>query len=169
MAAALVGEGLGTAFQHSRWRPSRALPVQRRRPRAAAASGQAAGSGDGPAERHPGSGGSGGDAPPPTAAAGAGSGNLSATGKPLAPWTMTFDLRERETIWTEENQARRNRGWAPSRGELPCAAFRVPNRFARRPTASHPLILCCHGCRRAWFASWPVISWIWMLKRWVMQ
>ncbi|PSC71746.1 ATP-dependent zinc metalloprotease FTSH mitochondrial [Micractinium conductrix] len=26
--------------------------------------------------------------------------------KPLAPWSLTFDLRERETLWTEENQAR---------------------------------------------------------------
>ncbi|GAB4820354.1 hypothetical protein N2152v2_007400 [Parachlorella kessleri] len=26
--------------------------------------------------------------------------------KQLAPWTLTFDLRERETIWTQENQAR---------------------------------------------------------------
>ncbi|KAL4857589.1 hypothetical protein ACK3TF_002438 [Chlorella vulgaris] len=32
--------------------------------------------------------------------------NTTANGKPLAPWTLTFDLRERETLWTEENQAR---------------------------------------------------------------
>jgi hypothetical protein len=31
--------------------------------------------------------------------------NLAPTGKPLAPWSLTFDLRERETLWTEENQA----------------------------------------------------------------
>lgn len=30
----------------------------------------------------------------------------SATGKPLAPWTLTFDLKEKQTLWTQENQAR---------------------------------------------------------------
>lgn len=27
--------------------------------------------------------------------------NTTANGKPLAPWALTFDLRERETLWTE--------------------------------------------------------------------
>lgn len=39
----------------------------------------------------------------------ASSGNGSDSGapeRPQAPWSLTFDLRERETLWTEENQAR---------------------------------------------------------------
>jgi len=41
-------------------------------------------------------------APTATAAAAAAHGNNG----PIAPWAMTFDLRERETEWTEANQAR---------------------------------------------------------------
>lgn len=36
--------------------------------------------------------GAGGGAPPS---------NTAPNGKPLAPWALTFDLRERETLWTE--------------------------------------------------------------------
>lgn len=38
--------------------------------------------------------------------AGGGGGHRAAGSRTQAPWTLTFDLKERDTQWTEENQAR---------------------------------------------------------------
>ena len=68
---------------------------------------------------------SGSDGDTPDSQAGSASAAFASSQRPI-PWTLTFDIRERETIWTDENKVCRHAHFHACRELALCSCMPIP-------------------------------------------